>query len=518
MARKRISMKKIREIIRLSVEGGMSQRRIAGALRICRPVVAQYLSDFSASRLTYEQTRGMADSELLALFEKRKVERSPKYEALTKLFPHYVKELKKTGVTRYTLWEEYILKYPDGYSYSQFCYHFQIWRNASEVTMHIDHKAGDKMFVDYAGVKLSITDRKSGKEQPVEVFVAILGASQYTYAEASPSQKSEDWLRSNERALRYYDGVPKAIVPDNLRSGVSWSSRYEPGINALFDDFAEHYRTVILPTRVASPQDKALVENAVKLIYQRVYAPLRNRTFYSLEELNEAIWDRLEQHNSTQFQRLGITRRELFEDVERQALGSLPPERYPLKQFRDLKVQFNYHVELREDRHYYSVPWHLKGERVRVIYDDRNVAIYHDNIRTVQYQRDRTPGGYTTLPHHMPPHHRQYSEWSAERFIKWAESIGEEAERMIRKVLESRKHPEQAFKVCMGILHLAKGYGPVRLNKACRRALSFGTYSYKRIKNILDQGLEEETQQTELEMAEPQIPTHENVRGSHYYK
>ena len=517
MARKRIGMNKIREIIRLSAEGGMSQRQIARALRISRPVVAQYLSDFSASRLTYEQIRDVADSELLALFEKRKVERSPKYEALTKLFPHYVKELKKPGVTRYILWEEYIREHPDGYSYSQFCYHFQIWRSASDVTMHIDHKAGDKMFVDYAGVKLSITDSKSGKEQPVEVFVAILGASQYTYAEASPSQKAEDWLRSNERALWYYGGVPGAIVPDNLRSGVSWSNRYEPGINSLFDDFAEYYRTVILPTRIASPQDKALVENAVKLIYQRVYAPLRDRTFYSLDELNEAIWDLLEQHNNTPFQRLKITRRELFEEVERQSLKRLPPERYPLKQFRNLKVQFNYHVELREDRHYYSVPWQLKGERVRVIYDDRNVAIYYDNIRIVQYQRDRTPGGYTTLPRHMPPHHRHYAEWSAERFIKWGESIGEDAAEMIRKVLDSRAHPEQAFKVCMGVLHLAKEYGPSRLNKACGRALSFGTYSYKRIKNILDKSLEEETQ-AEPESAEQQIPTHENIRGSHYYK
>ena len=510
-------MKKIREIIRLTAEGEMSQRQIARALRISRPVVAQYLSDFSASGSTYEQTRDMADSELLALFERRKVERSSKYKALVKLFPHYAKELKRTGVTRHILWEEYIRRYQDGYSYSQFCYHFQIWISASEVTMHIDHKAGDKMFVDYAGVKLTITDRKSGKEKPVEVFVAILGASQYTYAEASPSQKSEDWLRSNERALWYYGGVPMAIVPDNLRSGISWSNRYEPGINALFDDFAKHYRTVILPTRVASPQDKALVENAVKLVYQRIYAPLRNRTFYSLEELNEAIRDLLEQHNDTAFQRLKITRRELFDEVEKQALKSLPAERYPLKKFLNLKVQFNYHVELREDRHYYSVPWQLKGERVRVIYDDRNVAIYYDNVRTVQYQRDRTPGGYTTMPHHMPAHHRQYSQWSSDRFIRWAESIGKETEQMIKKVLGSRDHPEQAFKVCMGILHLAKTCGPTRLNKACRRALSFGMYSYKRIKNILDQGLEEESQH-ELEMTEPQIPSHKNIRGSHYYK
>jgi transposase len=209
------------------------------------------------------------------------------------------------------LWNEYQKKHPDCYSYSQFCYHFQVWRNASKVTMHIEHKAGDKMFVDYAGDKLAIVDRKTGKEQPAEVFVAILGASQLTYVEASFSQKSEDWIRSNERAFIYCGGVTQAIIPDNLKSGVTQSNRYEPGINIMFDDFAGHYQTVILPARVRRPQDKALVENAVNLVYQRIYAPLRNRIFYSLEELNEAIWDLLEQHNNTPFQRLKTSRREL---------------------------------------------------------------------------------------------------------------------------------------------------------------------------------------------------------------
>lgn len=516
MARRRVKVKKIRDIIRLSETCGMSQRQIARALKISRPVVAQYLSDFSTSGLSYEETKNIADSQLLSLFEKQKSKKSSKYEELLKQFPYLVKELRKKGVTLRHLWEEYCMDHPDTYQYSRFCYHFQVWRNASQVTMHIDHKAGDKMFVDYAGTKLAIVDSKTGKEVPVFVFVAILGASQLTYVEASPSQKSEDWIRSNERALWYFGGVPEAIVPDNLKSGVSISNRYEPGINSVFNDFAEHYQTVILPARVCCPKDKALVENAVKLIYQRIYAPLRNMSFYSLLELNEAILDLLEGHNNTPFQRLKISRRGLFEDMERSSLKVLPVERYALKQFRELKVQFNYHVELREDRHYYSVLWHLKGKRVRVIYDDRNVAIYYDNIRVVQHKRDRTLNGYTTLPTHMPPHHRYYAKWSPERFIKWAESIGEDAAKVIRKVLESRKHPEQAFKVCMGILNLAKGYDPLRLNKACRRALSFNLYSYKRIKNILDQGLEEESP-PELGLAEHKIPVHENIRGNQYY-
>jgi transposase len=508
-------MKKIREIIRFKETANMSDRKIARALNISRPVVAQYLKDFNASGLTYEETKDIPDSRFLALFEKQRNKRCSKYEDISKLFPYFVMELKKTGVTLMILWNEYQKEHPDGYSYSQFCYHFQVWRNASKVTMHIEHKVGDKMFVDYAGDKLAIVDRKTGKEQPVEVFVAILGASQLTYAEASFSQKSEDWIRSNERAFIYCGGVTQAIVPDNLKSGVTQSNRYEPGINIMFDDFAGHYQTVILPARVRRPQDKALVENAVNLVYQRIYAPLRNRIFYSLEELNEAIWDLLEQHNNIPFQRLKTSRRELFDNIEKPVLKPLPKERYAIKQSKELTVQFNYHVELREDRHYYSVPWQLKGKRVRVVYDDRNVAIYCDNVRIIQYKRDRSPNGYTTLHTHMPPHHRFYAQWSPERFIRWAQSIGDDVAEIIQMVLTSRKHPEQAFKTCMGILNLVKKHGPDRLNKACARALGFGFYSYKRIKNILDRGLEEEPL---IESRELTVSSHENIRGSLYYR
>jgi len=514
MARKRITMKKIREIIRFKETTDMSDRKIAQALKISRPVVAQYLKEIRASGLTYAEIKNMPDSQFLALFEKQRSKKYSKYEELSERFPHFVTELKKTGVTLMTLWNEYQREHSDGYRYSRFCYHFQVWRNASKVTMHMDHKAGDKMFVDYAGDKLTIMDRKTGKEQSVEVFVAILGASQLTYAEASVSQKTEEWIRSNERAFLYFGGVTEAIVPDNLKSGVASSNRYEPGINVMFDDFAEHYQTIVLPTRVYRPQDKALVENAVNLIYQRIYAPLRNRTFYSLEELNEAIHDLLEQHNHTPFQRLNVSRRELFEKIEQSALKPLPTEQYALKQCRELKVQFNYHIELREDRHYYSVPWQFKGKQVRVIYDDRNVSIYYDNVRIIQHKRDRCPNGYTTLHTHMPPQHQYYKQWSPERFLSWGQAIGDDVAEMIQAVLKNRKHPEQAFKTCMGILNLVKEHGPDKLNKACRRALGFGLYSFKRIKNILDSGLEEEKLSESMEMP---VISHENVRGSQYY-
>ena len=514
MGRKRIKVKKIREILRFKETSDMSDRKIARALNISRPVVAQYVSDFRATGLSYQDIKEMPDSQFLALFEKQRSKKSSKYEEISELFPYFVTELKRTGVTLMLLWKEYQRKYPDGYSYSQFCYHFQVWRNASKVTMHIEHKAGDKMFVDYAGDKLTIVNRRTGKEMSVEVFVAILGASQLTYVEASMSQKLEDWIQSNQRAFIYFGGVSQAIVPDNLKSGVTKISRYEPGINLMFDDFAEHYGTVILPARVARPKDKALVENAVALVYQRIYAPLRNRTFSSLSELNKAISELLDQHNTKPFQRLRISRRQLFEKIEKSVLKLLPKERYTIKQSKELTVQFNYHIELREDRHYYSVPWQLKGKRVRVVYDDRNVAIYYDNVRIVQHRRDRSPNGYATLHTHMPPQHRFYAQWSPERFIKWAQSIGDDVAELIRIVLKKRKHPEQAFKSCMGILNLVNRYEPDRLNRACGRGLEFGFYSYKRIKSILDKGLEEEPVAESRELT---VSSHENIRGSQYY-
>jgi len=516
MARKRIGMKKIRDVIRLKSTTELSDRQVAGALSISRPVVAKYWSGFQASGLEYEQIAQMADSELLGMVEKPRIEKSAKYRRLAQYFPHIVMELKRKGVTLHLLWQEYKQEHPDGYQYSRFCYHFQMWRDASEVRMHIKHKAGDKMFVDYAGEKWTIIDPKSGKERVVEVFVAVLGASGLTYAEATASQKEQEWIRSNERALWYFGGVTAAIVPDNLRSAVSQSNRYEPGINSTFDDFAEYYGTVIIPARVRKARDKALVENAVQLVYQRIYAPLRNRTFYSLQELNEAIGELLEEHNNKAFQRLAISRRELFERAEKSALRPLPAERYPMKETKWATVQFNYHVELREDFHYYSVPHYLyKKEpktKVKVVYDERIVAIYYDNIRIAQHIRDRTPNGYTTAPEHMPAEHRFYAEWSPERILKWARAIGEEVGLVIEKVLESRKHPEQAFKVCLGILSLAKGYGAERLKKACRQANRYRTCSFKRIESMIKLAQEEE-KQPELEL----IPAHENIRGSEYY-
>ena len=286
MARRRISVDKIKEVIRYGVTTELSERAIGRALKVSRTAVTKYLECFRGSGLTWEQAQELPDSELLAVLEgSRPARTSARYERLAERFPMMVKELRRKGVTLQLLWEEYLRAHPDGYQNSQFCYHFHRWRKSAEVSMHIDHKAGEKLFVDYAGDRLAIVDPDSGKEQPVETFVAILAASELTYVEASATQQGEDWIRSNERALRYCGGGTQVIVPDNLRSAVSRSDPYEPGINATFDAFAQHYGVVIMPARVRQARDKALVENAVRLTYQRIYAPLRDRAFHSLDEL-----------------------------------------------------------------------------------------------------------------------------------------------------------------------------------------------------------------------------------------
>lgn len=511
-------MKRIREIIRMKSQLQMSDRQVARALNVSRPVVAKYWQAFQDSELSYERIAQMADSGLLGLLQAAPPPpKDSRYEQLAVHFPHFLVELQCTGVTLQLLWEEYKKTNPDGFQYTQFCCHYRKWRDSTEVKMHIKHKAGEKMFVDYAGKKLCYIERRTGKEKPVEVFVAVLGASGLTYVEGSESQKEQQWIRSNERALRYFGGVTKAIVPDNLRSAVSYSHRYEPDINPTFDDFAQHYGTVIIPARVRKARDKALVENAVRLVYQRIYAPLRNRIFYSLQELNEAVWDLLKEYNDRAFQRLKISRRQLFESSEKSALKPLPREPFPLKTTKWATIQYNHHVELREDLHYYSVPHYLYRKnpkrKVKLVYDERIVVIYYDNVRLVQYKRDRTPNGYTTLPEHMPEDHRRYSEWNPERFRRWARSIGPQVEVVIGKVLEGRKHPEQSYKTCMGILSLEKKYGAGKLNKACRRADRFGSYSCRRIEDMLKRGMEED-RQPELELVTPE---HENIRGSQYY-
>jgi transposase len=512
MPMRRTSMNKVREIIRLYEKCHLSRRSIARALSISRPVVSEYIDKIQSSGLNYSSIEKLDDDTLLEIIEGTKSVNSDRYHILREKFKYFVKELKRTGVTLERLWREYREEHPDGYGYSQFCYHFKVWCDASELTMHMTHKAGDKMFVDFAGKHLEIVNRLTGEISEVEVFVAVLGASQRTYVEAVQTQQKHDWIMANRNALHYFGGVPRAIVPDCLKTAITKPDRYEPDVNPEYEDFARYYETVILPARPSAPKDKALVENAVRIIYSRIYASIRNRIFHNLKALNQAILAELEKHNAAPMQRLNISRNQLFLETEKSALKALPPEKYQLRGFKTIKAQYNYHVYFNEDKHFYSVPYRLRGSTVKLIYTQSVVEIFYKKRRIATHQRDRTSGGYTTNPDHMPPKHRFVSEWNPQRFINWARNIGEHVEIVIRRNLESREHPEQAYRACMGILSLARKYNNSRLDKACKRAISFDLYSYKGIEKILKKNLEE----SQLDTFEV-LPVHDNIRGNTYY-
>ncbi len=510
-------MKKIREIIRLKEDCKLSNRKVSDALKVSRPVIANVVSAFANSKLNLDEVNTMSDSELERLFfgEKRSTNKA---EELKSKFPGYAIELKKKGVTLQLLWEEYIEENPKGLKSTQFSFHFNNWKQDEKISMHIDHKAGDKMYIDYAGHKMEYTDRSTGEVVQAEIYVAILPASQLTYIEASSSQNQEQFMRSTERAIRYFGGVPSALVPDNLKSGVIKASIYEPVINNLFADFADHYRTAVVPARARKPKDKAHVENAVKISYRRIFAPLRNKRFYSLEELNEAIKVKLEEHNNKKLSNMKVSRRELFEEVERKELRSLPLELYPLRYIQDAKVAINYHVELRKDHHYYSVPYMLRGKQVRLIYDERSVAIYHDNIRVVQHRRSILSHKYTTKEEHMPEKHRFKDNWNPDKLKWWAEKIGKSTLWVITYILDSKKYPEQAYKSCLGILSQAKKYGNDLLELTCRKACNSERVNYKYITEEIVKIKSQYDEQMKDEHPSLLPEIHENIRGKEYYK
>lgn len=513
MANERINMTKIRQILRLK-QANATKRDIAKMLGIHRETVTNYLMLFDRMGLSYEEIMQKTDEQINAMFSSRDSPPSQRHKKLLSMMEYIEQELCRTGVTKMLLWEEYKEENPDGYNYSQFCYHIKNWQKKNGAVMHFEHKAGDKLFVDFTGKHLYLTDRKTGEIKSVEVFVAILGSSQMTYVEARESQQKEDFIKAVENALIYYGGVPAAIVPDNLKSAVNKSSNYEAEINKDFQNFALHYNTVILPARGRKPRDKALVENAVKIAYSRIFASLRNRTFFTIDDLNEAILEELDKHNRKNFQGRDYSRYDQFKSIEKKELAPLTKERYELKEYSVLTVNKNCHIWLSCDKHYYSVPYKYIGKKVKVIYSQRTVEIYHKHERITFHRRDCHKYKYTTVKEHMPSAHQFVSDWNPEKFIKWASDIGKDTEQYIRKVLDEKQHPEQGYKSCIGILKYAGKYGKTRLNNACRRGIHYNSYSYVTIKNILSKNLDK----TETETAKQySLPMHENLRGSSYY-
>jgi transposase len=515
MANKLTDMSKVRKVIQL-----YHQKRgklfISKYLSISRNTVKKYIILYQLLNLSIDDINQRSDAELEELFSNNKTQSfSAKLKSVYTFFPFMERELKKTGVTKQTMWEEYYKKHPDGLKSSQFCEHYRRWSKRVNPVMHMNHKAGDKMFIDYAGKTLELVDKDTGEVTEVQFYVAILGASQYTYAEASESQKKEDFIVSTENALHYYGGVPAAIVPDNLRSAVAKSNRYEPTINETFLDFAEHYETTILPARAYKPRDKSLAEGAVKILYQRIYPALRKQVFYNLKDMNKDIWKELEAHNNRKLTGRPQSRLEMFNELERDKLSPLPVDRYEIKQIAFATVMQNGHVLLSKDKHYYSVPYQHIRKKVKIMYTSEKVEVYHKYIRIALHKRNMQPYSYTTVKEHLAATHQFITEWTPQRFINWAASIDEDVKVYITNLLEKKQHPEQAYKSCMGVLSYAKKVGNERLIKACKRALSFNTYNYKIIQSILENGLDK---LIEDDKPEKNLPEHKNIRGKNYYK
>jgi len=514
MANKRKDMSKLRQMLRLYSQGE-SKLQISYLTGVSRNTVKKYIKQYEGFGISMPELELKTDRELDQLFGENLIpEPSERYKVAESYFPMMEKELKKRGMTQMILWEQYIAKHPDGYRHSQLNYHYGLWLKRSKPVMHIDHIAGDKMYIDYAGEKLHVVDIQTGEITDVEVFISILGASQLTYVEASSSQRKEDFVASCIRALQFYGGVPKAIVPDNLKSAVTKTDRYEPTINQTFENFASHFNTTILPARVYKPKDKALVEGAVKIAYRRIYVVLDKQIFHSLESLNTAIALMVEIHNNANLTGRHYSRRALFEDIEQQALQPLPVLQYEFKHQQVSTVSVNGHICLKEDTHYYSVPYQFIGKKVKLLYSITQVEIFYNYSSIALHERGRKRYGYTTDTDHLASTHKYLSEWNPERYIKWAQSIDDAVQEFIIKVMDSKAHPEQSYKACQGILATERKYGRERLINACKRALAYENYSYQAIKSIL------ENQYDKLPIPElpSELPKHDNIRGEEYYQ
>ena len=510
MARKRLSMRKIKEVLRLKHAGGLSTRAIARACSIGKETVREYLCRASEAGIGWPLPEGLDDEELERRLFSSVLKCTDKRRCPNWALVH--QELRKKGVTRQLLWQEFKEEDPDFLGYSQFCELFRRWGKQLHPSMRVPHKAGEKLYVDFAGLTMSYTEPSSGEVKKAHVFVATWGASNYTYAEAFPSQGLTSWISGHIKAFEYFGGLPEVLVPDNTKTGVTSPCYYEPDLNPTYQELARHYGTVVLPTRVKAPKDKAKVEKGVQTVEYWLIAPLRKRQFFSIDEINQALWERLEGLNTRPMQHFERSRREMFEELDKPALQPLPLIAFEADEWKSAKVGIDYHVEFK--RHYYSVPYTLIQKPVDIRATDRVVEVFYKNNRISSHKRDDTPGRHSTHPEHMPESHRQYAEWNPERFHKWAERIGDLTVELVHHIFSSRRHPEQGYRSCLGLMRLETRYGKERMEAAAKRALFFGYYSYKGVKNILKAGLDK------VELEEPVgvvSKTHLNIRGTDYY-
>jgi transposase len=514
MATERLSMHKSREILRLKWLLDKSHRDIARSIKGSVGAVSNVLTRASEAGLNdWASVEALSDE---ALETKLYGERASVGGQRPLPDPLYIqRERRRPGVTLELLHLEYLEQHPDGYRYTQFCEFYRQWLKTRGLTMRQVHRAGEKLFVDYSGKKPSIVDPKTGVVTEVELFVAVLGASNYTYAEASLTQQVRDWIGSNNRVLSFLGGVPGAIVPDQLKSGVTVPCRYEPVVQRNFEELGAHYNTVVLPARPAKSRDKAKVEVAVQIAQRWILARLRNQTFFSLSELNERIGELLDDLNNRRMRLYGASRRDLFERLDKPALKPLPSKPFVFAEWKEATVNIDYHVEY--DHHFYSAPHHLARERVEVRATATTVEILRHNERVYAHVRSFVRGGFTTIPEHMPKSHREHLEWSPSRIVHWGESVGIKTGELVAAILAERPHPEQGYRSCLGILRLGKRYGNDRLEAACARALAVRARSYRHVDSILKRGLDRLPLPTAEPPAQLTFAVRENVRGGGYY-
>jgi transposase len=509
---KELSMRKIREVLRLAMVCGMGDRMIGRSCSISHATAGKYVSRVLAAGLNYSEIEEMDDNKLICLLKiGRRKEKGVSQPQPDLEWVHM--ELKKKGVTITLLWEEYKARYPDGYQISQFYKLYARWKEKLNVSLRHTHKAGEKMFVDYAGHTVSVVDRDTGEIRDAQIFVAVLGASNYTYVEATWDQSLPNWIVSHIRAFEYFGGVPEMVIPDNLRAGVSKACRYEPDINSTYHEMSLHYGVVIIPARVGKPKDKAKVEVGVQVVERWILAALRNRTFFSLTELNEALSGLLEGLNSRPFKKLSGSRLSLFENIEKGALSPLPQSRYVLAEWKKARVNIDYHIEF--EGHFYSVPYQMVREEVTLRYTMTTIEVFHRGRRIASHMRSCRHGQHTTCREHMPKSHQEYLEWTPSRIISWANKVGEATARVVETIMNTRRHPEQGYRSCLGILRLGKRYTDARLEAASRRAIAIGGYSYRSIKSILENSLD--TAPLPEGSKDKRAIIHENIRGSDYY-
>lgn len=512
MPAKRLSMRKIKEVLRLKWLNQLSDRKIAQSCNISRPAVVNYIERAKQAGLSWPLPDTLTDIELERLLYPTQKPRS----AGDLVWPDWSlirQELQKKNVTLFLLWQEYREQHPKGYQYSWFCDQYRSWLGQRDLSMRQTHRAGEKLFVDYAGQTMPVIDPRTGEIRSAQIFVAVLGASNYSYAEATWTQSLADWIGSHQRAFSFFGGLPEVVIPDNLRSGVTKANRYEPDLNPTYLEMATHYGVAIVPTRVRKPKDKAKAEVGVQIVERWILASLRHHMFFSLAELNQAVQQLLVKLNQRSFKKLPGSRIDHFQNLEQPALKPLPATPYVYAEWKVVRVHIDYHVDI--EGHYYSVPYQWVKQQLDARITAQTVELFHQGQRLASHPRSWLKGRHTTVNAHRPESHRQYGDWSPERFMRWADKIGTATGQVIRTVLQERRHPEQGYRSCLGILRLAKAYSDARLEAACTRALLLGTYRYKSIESILKHGLDCQSVAVAEESTLPQ--QHENIRGSEYF-